>query len=414
MTKCPTEFTDHMARLGIVERVTQLAGPPPKEETEEKTEERAEEKTKEKTEEGTEEKTKEKTEEETEEKKKTEEKADKKTEEKTETKTEEEPTAQPAPPPPPDAKEMRPGKPYHWHDWNAVRGRDCLYLWNEWCAIELSNGSNGWFRFLIDGWVSTMYSSGSPEGGSEVGDGCPEFLDKLHRAQSFAPAGLPNEPILSTPDSKFKLVIGNWSLHCYQDNELTIHNSDGHQATILRDELPGFIFESNRGTRQTYSADSSLGSEFAAIGSEKRSGKKLQSKGEALKQKVKTLAREIIDKFLLSTSATSRHVMVELQDVVRRIMDAQYKDKEEELSEALADLALMLRDEKTVSPYEVQASGLVAVILHLLSLSEMDVSGSGGQNIVNKRRALFMSAFSKEDANEEEQARYLDMSVVSS
>lgn len=33
--------------------------------------------------------------------------------------------------------------------------------------MELSNGSNGWFRFILDGKLATMYSSGSPEGGSD-------------------------------------------------------------------------------------------------------------------------------------------------------------------------------------------------------------------------------------------------------
>ena len=48
-----------------------------------------------------------------------------------------------------------------------VRGRDCLYLWSDVAALELSNGSNGWFRFILDGKLATMYSSGSPEGGSD-------------------------------------------------------------------------------------------------------------------------------------------------------------------------------------------------------------------------------------------------------
>ena len=355
-----------MARLGVVERITQLAGPPPKEETEEKADDDVAA-----------------------------------------------PPPAPLPPPPPpavDAKEIRPGRPYHWHDWYIVRGRDCLYLWNEWSAVELSNGSNGWFRFLIDGRLLTMYSSGSPEGGSEVGSGCPEFLDKLHRARSFAPAGLPTEPVLSSSDSKFKLVVGNWSLHCYQDNELTVHNSDGHQATILRDELHGFVFESNRGTRQTYLADSPLGSEFAAIVSEKRSGKVLRSKSEVLKQKVKSLAREILDKHLSSTSVTLRRVMAELQEVTRRITEAHQDDKDDKLSGALSDLAVLLQDEKTVSPYEVQASGLVSVLLQLLSPTGKvdDVKETSAEIVVNKRRALFMSAFNKKDTdvNEGEQTRY--------
>ena len=45
-----------------------------------------------------------------------------------------------------------------------LRGRDCLYVWSDAAALELSNGSNGWFRFILDGKLATMYSSGSPEG----------------------------------------------------------------------------------------------------------------------------------------------------------------------------------------------------------------------------------------------------------
>lgn len=59
------------------------------------------------------------------------------------------------------------GKAYHWHDWNICRGRDCLYVWSDSAALELSNGSNGWFRFILDGKLATMYSSGSPENGND-------------------------------------------------------------------------------------------------------------------------------------------------------------------------------------------------------------------------------------------------------
>lgn len=67
-----------------------------------------------------------------------------------------------------DAKEILPGKAYHWKDWSVCRGRDCLYLWSDAAALELSNGSNGWFRFILDGKLATMYSSGSPEGGADT------------------------------------------------------------------------------------------------------------------------------------------------------------------------------------------------------------------------------------------------------
>lgn len=40
-------------------------------------------------------------------------------------------------------------------------------MWSDSAALELSNGSNGWFRFILDGKLATMYSSGSPENGSD-------------------------------------------------------------------------------------------------------------------------------------------------------------------------------------------------------------------------------------------------------
>lgn len=95
----------------------------------------------------------------------------------------------------------------------------------------------------------------------------------------------PSQPLLSSP-SALRLVVGNWSLSCRREGELAIHNSDGQQqATLLREDLPGFIFESNRGTRHSFTAETSLGPEFAA-GWAGRRGRRLRSKMEALKQKV--------------------------------------------------------------------------------------------------------------------------------
>ena len=59
-----------------------------------------------------------------------------------------------------DAKEILCHRPYVWNEFNFLRNRECLYLWNSSIAIELSMGSNGWFRFFADNSLSTMYSSG--------------------------------------------------------------------------------------------------------------------------------------------------------------------------------------------------------------------------------------------------------------
>jgi E3 ubiquitin-protein ligase HECTD1 len=59
-----------------------------------------------------------------------------------------------------DAKEILCHRPYVWNEFNLLRNRECLYIWSNSIAIELSMGSNGWFRFFADNSLSTMYSSG--------------------------------------------------------------------------------------------------------------------------------------------------------------------------------------------------------------------------------------------------------------
>lgn len=183
-----------------------------------------------------------------------------------------------------DAKELQQGKPYHWRDWSVIRGRDCLYIWSDAAALELSNGSNGWFRFILDGKLATMYSSGSPEGGSDSSESRSEFLEKLQRARGQVKPSTSSQPILSALGPT-KLTVGNWSLTCLKEGEIAIHNSDGQQATILKEDLPGFVFESNRGTKHSFTAETSLGSEFVTGWTGKR-GRKLKSKLEKTKQKV--------------------------------------------------------------------------------------------------------------------------------
>ena len=59
-----------------------------------------------------------------------------------------------------DTKEILCHRPYIWNEFILLRNRECLYIWNSSIAIELSMGSNGWFRFFADNALSTMYSSG--------------------------------------------------------------------------------------------------------------------------------------------------------------------------------------------------------------------------------------------------------------
>ncbi|XP_049940581.1 E3 ubiquitin-protein ligase Ufd4 isoform X3 [Schistocerca serialis cubense] len=340
MTKAQDIFLDHFAKLGVFSKVLQLAGP---QDAVEKKEEPPEE-------------------------------------------TEQ----QPPEPAVEDAKEMVAGKAYHWRDWCLCRGRDCLYIWSDAAALELSNGSNGWFRFILDGKLATMYSSGSPEGGTDSSgkgrntetltteENRGEFLEKLQRARSQVKPNTPSQPVL-THAGPARLVVGNWALSSRKEGELHIHNSDGQQqTTILREDLPGFIFESNRGTKHSFTAETSLGPEFAAGWTGKR-GKRLRSKMEAMKQKVKVQAQEIYDKYFKAAQAQPRGVVAKLGNIVAQIELACQKQHmrggdawRDNLRSALGELTALLQEEGLVSAYELHSSGLVQALLQLLATSYWD------------------------------------------
>ncbi|XP_037550875.1 E3 ubiquitin-protein ligase HECTD1 isoform X2 [Nematolebias whitei] len=307
-----------------------------------------------------------------------------------------------------DAKEVHQGKPYHWKDWSIIRGRDCLYIWSDAAALELSNGSNGWFRFILDGKLATMYSSGSPEGGSDSSESRSEFLEKLQRARSQVKPVTTSQPILSIV-SPTKLTVGNWSLTCLKEGEIAIHNSDGQQATILKEDLPGFVFESNRGTKHSFTAETSLGSEFVTGWTGKR-GRKLKSKLEKTKQKVKSMARELYDDHFKAVESMPRGVVVTLRNISTQLESAWELHTNRQCLEventwrdlmktALENMIVVLKDENTISPYEMCSSGLVQALFTALSNSaELDVKHDCKP--LMERINVFKAAFSENEDNE--------------
>ncbi|PIO35906.1 hypothetical protein AB205_0131630, partial [Aquarana catesbeiana] len=309
-----------------------------------------------------------------------------------------------------DAKELQQGRPYHWRDWSVIRGRDCLYIWSDAAALELSNGSNGWFRFILDGKLATMYSSGSPEGGSDSSESRSEFLEKLQRARSQVKPSTSSQPILSMPGPS-KLTVGNWSLTCLKDGEIAIHNSDGQQATILKEDLPGFVFESNRGTKHSFTAETSLGSEFVTGWTGKR-GRKLKSKLEKTKQKVRTMARDLYDDHFKAVESMPRGVVVTLRNIATQLESSWELHTNRQCIEgentwrdlmktALENLIVLLKDENTISPYEMCSSGLVQALLTVLNNNEeFDHKRDCGQLV--ERVNVFKTAFTE---NEDDESR---------
>ncbi|XP_073824556.1 ubiquitin fusion-degradation 4-like isoform X2 [Musca autumnalis] len=288
-----------------------------------------------------------------------------------------------------DAKEILQGKAYHWHEWSICRGRDCLYVWSDSAALELSNGSNGWFRFILDGKLATMYSSGSPENGNDSsgrGRGMDssnseenrgEFLEKLLRARSAVRPGTPSQPILPTV-SVLRLVVGNWVLQSQKQNQLQIHNTEGHQVTILQDDLPGFIFESNRGTKHTFTAETTLGPDFATGWSTNKK-KKIKTKTEIQKTQVKNMARDIYNKYFKAAQAVPRGAVAKLTSIVKRIELALEEQRipgqsnwQDKLRVALNELSQLLQEDGVVSAYEMHSSGLVQALVAVLSKNYWD------------------------------------------
>ena len=294
-----------------------------------------------------------------------------------------------------EVTEIVSGRAYHWKDWCLARGRDCLYIWSDAAALELSNGSNGWFRFILDNKLATMYSSGSPEGGSDSSENRGEFLEKLQRARGSVRQGSNSTELFRSGPSDTLVLVGNWSIGCKKAEELTVVNSDGQQqATTLKEDLPGFLFESNRGTKHSFTAETSLGPEFSAGWSGKKT-KRLVSKADQTRAKIRKLARDIYEHHFEAAQATPRGIVADLAKVVAQVEQAirsQAKchsgpEWKELLARALSNLSHLLAEESNVSAYELNSSGLIQCFLKLFGSRS-----SAGQGRLQKKAAKLHAA----------------------
>ena len=90
----------------------------------------------------------------------------------------------------PDATEIKTDEAYMWNnEWCTICCRDFIYVWNAYFAIELSHNSNGWFRFLCDDKLYSMYSNGKPEVSSETDENKAMFMSKLVKAKQTVRLG---------------------------------------------------------------------------------------------------------------------------------------------------------------------------------------------------------------------------------
>lgn len=157
----------------------------------------------------------------------------------------------------------------------------------------------------------------------------------------------------------------------------------------------------------------SSGPEFAAGWANKK-GKRLRSKMEALKQKVKTQAQDIYDRYFKAAQAQPRGVVAKLGNIVAQIERACQKqcsygnnrDRDgnswrEILRNALDELSQILHEDGVVSAYELHSSGLVQALLSLLSTSYWDqgLKSNKTTKLQKQRVQLFKQCF-KQKPNE--------------
>lgn len=229
-----------------------------------------------------------------------------------------------------------------------------------------------------------------------------EFLEKLQRARTGVRSGSVSQNILSSV-SPLRLVVGNWLLSCQKDGQLHINNTESQQVTILQDDLPGFIFESNRATKHTFRAESNLGPDFTSGWSTQRK-KKVRSKTEAQKVQVKHKARDLYNRYFKAAQAVPRGAVAKLSQIVTLIEQSiseqcsyrshrnQTNDWQTKLRNAFNDLADLLHDEDgVVSAYEMHSSGLVQALLTVLSKNawENDIPRNKINKFHKQRVAIF-------------------------
>ncbi|CAF3339147.1 unnamed protein product [Rotaria socialis] len=309
-----------------------------------------------------------------------------------------------------DTKDMLCSRPYVWNEYNFLRNRECLYVWNNSLIIELSMGSNGWFRYFANNSLSTMYSSGSPETNIDTDENRHEFIEKFQRLKQEVLEGGEQEKdkekqnviiartIFTSDTTSEKIItIGNWTLQCDGPTQLRIHNIEGEQVTILEHGETGFIFESNRRTRHKHKADTPLNNEFSVpwptietLTSTNNSTTVTlnKNKQDQTKQRASEIASFIYNEHLKTFSPTNytRSILTEFQLLVNDLNNELNLNSFDNLKNLFEKLKNFLIEKTDLSIYELSSSGLVSVLLKVFhDLSSNDQA--------KERAKLFCSIF---------------------
>ena len=127
------------------------------------------------------------------------------------------------------------GRVYTWKEWSMVKKpvqygdlpiRYCLYIWSKSSdiALEMSESSNGFFRFIAQDHLYTMSVGGQKESGSL--SSTIEILRKIHESKELhvLPNARPDIVIFPQTSKHLQISFGNWIIRSDSDGVLSFNN----------------------------------------------------------------------------------------------------------------------------------------------------------------------------------------------
>ncbi|CAF2952123.1 unnamed protein product [Rotaria sp. Silwood2] len=340
-----------------------------------------------------------------------------------------------------DTKDILCYRPYVWNEYNFLRNRECLYVWNNFIVIELSMGSNGWFRYFANNSLSTMYSSGSyiyiylfsffsfvfilnnsffvgsPETNIDTDENRHEFIEKFQRLKQQVLDGIGQEKdtekqnmiiartIFTSDTSNERIItIGNWTIQCNGPTQIQIHNIEGEQATILEHGQSGFIFESNRHTRHKHEVDIPLNNDFSipwstietlTSSNNSTTVRVNKNKQDQTKQRTSEIALFIYNEYLKNCSPTNytRSILIEFKTLVNDINNELNLNSNDNLKNLFETLKQYIIEKTNLSIYELSSSGLVSVLLKIFQDISYQNNHLTSNDNMYERAKLFCSIF---------------------
>ncbi|KIH67050.1 HECT-domain protein [Ancylostoma duodenale] len=255
-----------------------------------------------------------------------------------------------------------------------------------------SFNSNGWFRFLMDGEVTTMFNNGVAENVSEEvrAENKKSFMTRWRKVkQAWNDDSMPVS-ILCVPSIGKKVEFPRWEIWSPRSTELTIKCQKSEEHIVVKDELGGFVMETSDKNKHSQMPETALSSEFhTGWSSHGMTARRSKFRGEIQRRKVQELAWELWNNHLKEARAKPREALIELQKAAVCIQDAVTTanliagisikskhvkqpriEKVQELVSALKCVRESVMDDRRLSTFEFSVSGIVPALHNLLALVE--------------------------------------------